>query len=240
MSLARKPTYALCASSPSLISSIYTVVCVRNTQVAARCSCVKALSNSLHRWRTRKCGVEHPLACFICAEHDCSFTVYPPGWLPFGRRPVVHVTASGFDVGGLEEGVEAWNETAFGAAVDAGAKRLWPVTAGGSKEWEERYSREPYGVRRTQARHVKGVLVLMALSAELAFERPTGSGGAWFRSFADRRLCREATRRTAARGLWRKGGGAPQRCRSTAPAYAFRLRPARCGSSVLGPPIQTH
>lgn len=174
MSLAPKPAYAL----RRVVAAAYFIdphgrLRPRRPRRCARLDCEGDCRISFHRWRTRKCGVEHPLACFICLEHDCSFTVYPPGWLPFGRRPIVEVTASGFDVGGLEKGVEAWSETAFGAAVDAGVKRLWPVTAGGSKEWEKRYSRKPYGVRRTQARHVKGVLELMALSAELALERPT-------------------------------------------------------------------
>jgi hypothetical protein len=173
MSLARKPAYAQrrVVTAPYFFD-LHGRLRPKRPKGCSRLDCASVCRIAFHRWRTRKYGVEHPLACFICREHDCSFTVYPPGWLPFGRRPVVCVTASGFDIGGLEDSVEAWADTAFGAAVDAGAKRLWPVTAGGCKEWEERYGREAYGVRRTQARHVAGVLMFMALSAELALERP--------------------------------------------------------------------
>ena len=174
MSLARKPAYALrrVITAAYFIDPQGRLRPMRPTR-CARLGCEGDCRISFHRWRNRKCGIEYPLACFICSEHICSFTVYPPGWLPFGRRPIVHVTASGFDVGGLGDGVEAWSETTFGAAVDAAAKRLWPLTAGGSQEWEKQHDRYPYGVRRTQARHVKGVLVLMALSDDLTLERPT-------------------------------------------------------------------
>ena len=173
MSLARKPVFALrrVVTAPYFIDARGRLR-PKRPQRCSRLDCEDSCRMSFHRWRTRKYGLAHPLACFICSEHDCSFTVYPPGWLPFGRRPIVHVTASGFDIAGLDIGVEAWGETAFGAAVDAGAKRLWPITAGGSKEWEERYGSCPYGVRRTQARHVNGILMLMALSTDLARERP--------------------------------------------------------------------
>ena len=174
MSLARKPAYAL----RRVVTAAYFFDRIGRLRPERPKRCARLDGGgecriSFHRWRLRKCGVEHALACFICLKHACSFTVYPPGWLPFGRRPLVHVTASGFEVGGLGDGAEAWRETVFGGAVDASAKRLWPLTASGSKEWEDRHGREPYGVRRTQARHVKGVLGLLALTVELARERPT-------------------------------------------------------------------
>lgn len=139
-----------------------------------RCVILDAMGGceiSFHRWRKRKRGPGIALACYLCDEHGCSFTVYPPGWLPYGRRPMVHVSLAGVDIGGIAAGVEGWVETAVGAAVDAAAQRLWPVSAGGAREWEARYGREPYGVRRTQARHAVGAAALFALSDDLVEAR---------------------------------------------------------------------
>jgi hypothetical protein len=138
------------------------------------CSCLLGhgpCQISFHRWRKRKCGPQHAVACFRCIEHGCWFTVYPPGWLPFGRRRMVHVSPDGFDVEDHAPGVESWGETAFGAAIDANASRLWPLSAGDFVAWEDRFGHAPYGVRRTQSRHVDGVLGLFAVHAELSAER---------------------------------------------------------------------
>lgn len=125
-----------------------------------------------HRCRPRKCGPGHDIAGFLCVEHGCSFTVYPPAWQPYGRRPLVEITPAGLDVLGLEGGNEAWVETTFGAAVDADAKRPWPTAANGNAAWRERVGREPYGVRRTQRRHIAGMLRFFALVDDLVRERP--------------------------------------------------------------------
>ncbi len=125
-----------------------------------------------HRSRRRKCGLRHKLAGFRCLVHDCTFTAYPPSWKPFGRRPIAEVAPDGSDVDGLEPGVEAWRDTAFGAAVDAAAQRPWPLTAGGIIKWRERFGVEPYGVRRTQLRHLEGSRRLFALDPDQTTEHP--------------------------------------------------------------------
>ncbi len=172
MSLAPKPIYA----SRRVITAPYFVDQYDRLAPRRPSRCVTTDDRgtcliAFHRWRPRKCGLDYPLACFQCKTHNCSFTVYPPGWLPFGRRSIIPLTPSGFDIHGL--GVsEGWQETAFGASIDAGQKQLCPLGAGGAREWEKKYGYLPYGVRRTQARHITGVLRLMALRGDLEDQRP--------------------------------------------------------------------
>ena len=110
-----------------------------------------------HQWRSRKTGPGYPLASFACRPHHCFFTAYPESWLPYGRRAMAMVTHSGLDVICRESGLDLWIETAFGASVDASFDRAWPKSSGGKKAWFSRFGREPYGVLRTQLRHVGGV-----------------------------------------------------------------------------------
>jgi len=123
---------------------------------------------SWHGWRHRKCGPGYPLAKGRCPAHDCTFTIYPPGWSPYGRRRIVVVSHAGFDVEDHDAGLDAWTETAFGASSDADAGCRWPHSAAEVVAWRRRHEREPYGVARTQRRHIKGINTLFALTAEHA------------------------------------------------------------------------
>lgn len=40
----------------------------------------------LHCYRERKTGPEHPLAVIRCLIHDLAFTIYSPGFVPYGRQ----------------------------------------------------------------------------------------------------------------------------------------------------------
>ena len=42
----------------------------------------------VERWRQRKHGPGYYLLTFVCLNGKGSFTVYPPGWLPYGRKPI--------------------------------------------------------------------------------------------------------------------------------------------------------
>lgn len=64
-----------------------------------------------HELRERKEGPDHRLLVIRCVTHERYFTLYPPGWTPFSRRPVV---------GDVEE------ETLFGPALRAAADDIWP------------------------------------------------------------------------------------------------------------------
>jgi len=85
---------------------------------------------------------------------------------------MVHVTPDDLEVFDVGEPPEAWVETAFGAAVDAAARRPWPKSAGGFIAWRKRFGREPHGVFRTQLRHMDGALVLFALVDSIAADQP--------------------------------------------------------------------
>jgi hypothetical protein len=123
-----------------------------------------------HTHRDRKCGPTFPLSVLRCWTHHVTFTVYPVGWTPYARRPLVRVSFSGDDLSGLEEGREAWCDTAFGASVDAGARRLWPQSAAGHTAYETQFGKTAYGVRRTQRRHCLGINRFMGLSTDAQSE----------------------------------------------------------------------
>jgi len=44
---------------------------------------------SFHGYRDRKCGPSYNLVIYLCRIHRISFTIYPIGWVPYSRRPLV-------------------------------------------------------------------------------------------------------------------------------------------------------
>src|SRR5688572_6949088 len=87
--------------------------------------------------RVRKTGPAFAPELMLCRTHEASFTVYPPGYEPYGRQSVAPVSAGGEPLQGSEcegEGPErlgAWRGTLFrrgprcsrGPAVGARANR---------------------------------------------------------------------------------------------------------------------
>ena len=45
--------------------------------------------------RKRICGMGYPLWICLCVAHKYHFTVYPPGWIPYARNPIVQLTPDG-------------------------------------------------------------------------------------------------------------------------------------------------
>lgn len=82
---------------------------------------------SVHHHRERKTGPEFSLAVVCCAAHGPpAFTLYPPGYVPYGRHRVAPVAADGSAVHTEGEGGgEAFAATAFAAAVDAAGGTAW-------------------------------------------------------------------------------------------------------------------
>ncbi len=75
-----------------------------------------------HGLRARKTGPEHALAVCRCHAHGLCFSVYPAGFVPYARRPLLE--ASGADFSYAD------------AALDAAAGIAWPRSAsGGSDRW---------------------------------------------------------------------------------------------------------
>lgn len=97
-----------------------------------------------HR-RKRKTGPCFPLTVMRCEVHDCAFTLYPHGHVPYGRRAVAPVGPGGEPVADVkpeqdktpaqDEG-SAWRGTLFAAALDAAGGRAWARAAkGGTDTW---------------------------------------------------------------------------------------------------------
>jgi hypothetical protein len=113
------------------------------------------------RWRNRVHGPGFRLASMHCLTHSRRFTVYPPGWTPYGRAPLVLLDHSGRTVETEGQG-NRWNDTEFGALIDAARGNIWPepVTLGPSVGEK---SGELVRSRRTQRRHVAGVMQLFSI-----------------------------------------------------------------------------
>jgi len=80
--------------------------------------------------RKRKTGPEHDLAVVGCQVHHITFTLYPLGFAPYGRKII--------DCSG------DLSQSVFAAAGDAAEDKLWPESS----------AKEEGGVRTTQSRHI--------------------------------------------------------------------------------------
>jgi hypothetical protein len=106
---------------------------------------------SEHHTRARGTGPQHPLVVAECKTHGHSFTIYPPGYAPYLRRPVLDVVPDGTSGGAA--GAAA---SLFEAARDAAAGRSWRPSGAGRTT----------GRWRTQQRHVELAVKLFGLDAK--------------------------------------------------------------------------
>ena len=86
-----------------------------------------------HHWRERKTGPCYAIEVAHCRTHRRAFTLYPPGYRPYGREAVVLLAHDGSrllsDEGGGTSAGKLEAEFAggmFEAAFDAAAGRAWP------------------------------------------------------------------------------------------------------------------
>ncbi len=107
---------------------------------------------SEHHMRQRRTGPDHALMVAECGTHGRGFTIYPPGFAPYLRRPVLALTPDGSGVHG--DGVKT---SLFEAAQDASDGESW------------RPSGPAYttGRWRTQQRHIQVGVQLLGLDAEV-------------------------------------------------------------------------
>lgn len=77
-----------------------------------------------HSSRDRKTGPGFPLVIVMCLDHRKYFTLYPPGFTPYGRAPVAPVAPQGRACGPDDEGIEPWVGTLFEAAVLATPEKV--------------------------------------------------------------------------------------------------------------------
>ena len=115
-------------------------------------------------WRNRVHGPGFPICSMLCIDDNVSFTVYPPGWTPFGREPVVALDHRGRIVT-PDEGECPWEDTVFDAVIDASSGDTWPdaVTLGPSAPVDDDV--EHPRCRRTQRRHIAGAMRLFGIDA---------------------------------------------------------------------------
>lgn len=82
----------------------------------------------LHTLRVRKAGPGHPLAVCRCHAHGASFSVYPPGFIPYARRALLDsppVTSVPEAPSFAAVAAEAANGTAWDRAAKHGSSRWW-------------------------------------------------------------------------------------------------------------------
>lgn len=106
-----------------------------------------------HSLRERGQGPVHALVVARCAVHERSFTLYPPGWAPYGRRPLCHVTPAGSPVRSDNSA-----STLFGAVEDAANGVLWRRAGAAPHE----------AVQRTQGRHIELARVLLGVGTSVS------------------------------------------------------------------------
>ena len=105
----------------------------------------------VHDHRARKTGPRIVLVVARCRTHARSFTVYPPGHVPYGRVAVVPLDLAGREIR-TEWGGPSFGDTLLEAAADAAAGRRWPRSG----------AAEP-GTRRTQGRRLERASSLLGL-----------------------------------------------------------------------------
>ena len=112
----------------------------------------------VEHWRPRKTGPAHALLVVSCRNHGRAFTLYPCGHVPYGRVAIAPVREDGTPLSDRD-----FSLTVFGAALDAGAGKLW------RREQPERSSSAIDGMHyRTQGRWLERSEALLGLGAELA------------------------------------------------------------------------
>lgn len=75
----------------------------------------------MNHWRNRETGPRISLAVVQCRTHQVSFTLYPPGHVPYGRKAIVgDVSIDGFQVGSEEP--EEISDTFEGTLFDGALK----------------------------------------------------------------------------------------------------------------------
>lgn len=110
--------------------------------------------------RARKTGPEHPLAVARCSTHDSRFTLYPPGFAPYGRQPILKIGSDGSPVATEKDGLHGdFEDTIFAAALDSAEGRAW------ARDSDEVV---PDRWWSTQGRHLQLTARLVGIAGDLA------------------------------------------------------------------------
>lgn len=104
-------------------------------------------------WRHRKTGPDFPLAVVHCRTHDISFTLYPPGFVPYSRVPLVLLGPCGNTV--EREKRRPFSGTLFQAVLDGARGVAWP---------KESYDGNMQPRFTTQKRHIQRCILILGLA----------------------------------------------------------------------------
>jgi len=77
-------------------------------------------------FRERKTGPQFALCVMRCRTHETGFTLYPPGYPPWGRKPWVRDGLVAKVEDDAQDNAEWFRNTYFEAALDAAEGVFWP------------------------------------------------------------------------------------------------------------------
>lgn len=122
----------------------------------------------VERWRDRRKGPGFKLLVLYCLNHSGSFTLYPPGWMPYGRKSIDNLDMRGHFVVHESWNAKArWEETEFLAVTDAADGELWPIEGKLGPEISESEESQKLS-QRTQRRAIIGAIRLLGLDPNLS------------------------------------------------------------------------
>jgi hypothetical protein len=107
----------------------------------------------IDHFRERKQGPGPNLCVMRCGTHKKGFTIYPPGWVPYGRKALAPVALDGGAISN-GDGARRFAGTCFDAALDAADRRAWPRQSD-SGSVDPRFS--------TQTRHLRRSSLLLGI-----------------------------------------------------------------------------
>ncbi|MCP3980169.1 MAG: hypothetical protein GY716_12760 [bacterium] len=100
------------------------------------------------------------MAVVRCQTHDCRFTLYPSGFAPYRRQPVLRMGPDGEPTPG-DSGRDEFADTLFEAAIDARVGRAWARDTVDEDDPPDRW----WG---TQGRHLALAARLVGIAKDLA------------------------------------------------------------------------
>ena len=104
--------------------------------------------------RDRKTGPMFPIRVMHCSTHGINFTLYPPGFVPYGRTKLGPVELDGMP-SSQSFCVESYAGTYFDAAIDAADGKPWP---------RESFDGSLKPRFTTQCRHIERIMQLLAIN----------------------------------------------------------------------------
>ena len=117
----------------------------------------------IDHYRRRKVGPRHPLTVLRCRTHSCSFTLYPPGYAPYRRQPVIGIAPDGSTIYGEGDRLRTdFDDTLFEAALDAKERRAW------ARDSDSYHDPPPDKWWATQRRHLALAARLVGVARDLS------------------------------------------------------------------------